>query len=233
MNKMCENRPISVLIGKNDNVIEELQKRGIRCIILENNNDIDPSVRNHADMAAFKLSENEILLDRRQVKAAEELEKLGFKVVFTREKITGAYPCDIILNAAKTGNTIICNEKYISPEITENAKEIISVKQGYTKCSVCIVSENALITDDIGIYEKCKDRFDVLLIEKGDIYLPDHDYGFIGGASANLSGKIIFFGSIETHRNYSEIKKFLDLHNAEYECLLSGRLIDIGGLIEL
>ena len=232
-NKNSENSASWVLIGKHEKVISELQKRGIRCVILKDNADIDFSVRNHADMAAYKLCDNTFIIDKRQREAIRELSESGFSVHVTDKEIAGAYPNDILLNAAKVGNTVICNEKYISREISENAERVISVRQGYSKCSVCPINENAFITDDKGIYEKCKDLFDVLLIEKGDILLENQNYGFIGGASGKILGRIYFFGSLDNHRDGKRIEAFLRKHNAEYECLFDGKLIDIGGIIEI
>lgn len=222
-----------ILIGKHKKVTAELKKRGIRCITLEDNDDIDFSVRNHADMAAYMLGGRCVLLDKRQTSVKYELEGLGYKVILTDEKIIGDYPDDIKFNAAKVGNSVICLEKYISPEIISDAYDIINVKQGYAKCSVCVVNDNAFITDDAGIYEKCKERFDVLLIEKGDILLEGKNYGFIGGASGILNGRIYFFGSLDFHRDGDKIKAFLEKHNAAYECLFDGKLVDIGGFFEI
>ena len=233
MNNTAENCRCAVLIGFHDKVVTELEKRGIRCVILKNNEEIDCSVRNHADMAAFHLPDGRIILDRRQKEAAKLLKEFGCDYIFTEKEISGAYPDDVMLNAAQVGDTLICNSKYISREILSAYKKIIDVRQGYTKCSVCVIGDNAFITDDSGIYEKCKDSFDVLLTEKGDIVLEGQNYGFIGGASAKVGDKIYFFGSLERHRNGEEIKKFLSSHKAEYECLFEGNLIDIGGLVEI
>ncbi len=222
-----------MLVGNHGKLITELEKKGINCIVLEDNTDIDYSVRNHADMAAFLLHGEKILLDKRQQKAKAELEKLGFKVILTKENICGKYPDDVKLNAVMLGNTLICNEKYISREIINDAERIISVRQGYTKCSVCPVNEKAFITDDKGIYEKCRSLFDVLLIDKGDILLENKEYGFIGGASAKLGEKIIFFGSLSYHRDGERIKAFLEKHGVKYECLFDGQLIDMGGFVKV
>lgn len=225
--------PQTVIIGKHEKVIEKLTKKGIRCIVLENNENIEHSVRNHADMSAYKLSDGRIILDKRQKKAAEELQKIGVSVVFTEENISGAYPADVLLNAARIGKTVICNEKFISREIISDSEDIISVRQGYAKCSICEVCDRAFITDDKGIYEKCRERFDILLIEKGDIILEGQSYGFIGGASAKIGEKIIFFGSLDTHCDGEIIKAFLKKHNVVFECLSDDNLTDIGSAVQI
>lgn len=231
--KYAENSALTVLIGNHGKVITELEKRKIRCIILKDNDDIDFSVRNHADMAAYRLSDGKIILDKRQLEAGNKLKKLGTDVIYTDDDISGAYPDDILLNAAKIGDTVIGKMSNISRAIKDDAKNLIDVRQGYAKCSICVVNDNAFITDDKSIYDKCKDNFDVLLIDKGDILLEDKDYGFIGGASGKLWDTVYFFGSLSYHRDGDKIKAFLEKHNAEYVYLFDEKLIDIGGFVEV
>ena len=60
--------------------------------------------------------------------------------------------------------------------------EKINVSQGYSKCSLCIVNENSVITEDDGIAEVLKrHNMDVLKISAGDVLLSGLDYGFLGG----------------------------------------------------
>lgn len=226
-------KKITVLVGRHERVINELTKRNINCVVLCDNDDIDYSVRNHADMSAFKLSDGRILLDRRQIKAGEYLSEHGTGVIYTAESISGEYPFDVRLNAARAGKSIICNKKYISPEILRDVENIIDVRQGYTKCSVLAACENALITDDTGIFKRCMELYDILMIEKGDIFLPGKSYGFIGGASGKIGDKVYFFGNLDSHRDGDKIKAFLDFHCVPFECLFDGVLTDIGGIIEI
>lgn len=222
-----------MLVGNHGKLITELEKKGINCIVLEDNTDIDYSVRNHADMAAYRLSDGKIILDKRQIEAGSKLKKLGIDVIYTDDDISGAYPDDIFLNAARIGDTVIGKISNISRAIKDDTENLIDVRQGYAKCSICVVNDNAFITDDKSIYDKCKDNFDVLLIDKGDILLEDKDYGFIGGASGKLGDTVYFFGSLSYHRDGEKIKAFLGKHKEKYECLFDGQLIDIGGFVEV
>ena len=82
--------------------------------------------------------------------------KQKFKLVKTNTTAGNKYPEDVRLNCAVIGNKIICNCKTIAQEVLEyayvNDYSIIDVNQGYARCSVCIVNENAIITDDKSIY---------------------------------------------------------------------------------
>lgn len=231
-----ESRVEKAIIGNHPETAELLRKIGIETLFLEDNLLVDFSVRNHADMAVCYLGKGKIIINKGQTQLAEALEKSGLKVYLTEKDIAGEYPGDVALNCAIIGDNLICNPKTaISIILEENAdKRLFSVKQGYCRCSVCPVTENALITDDIGICNKTKDVLDVLLIEKGDILLEGKDYGFIGGASAKIDrDTICFFGDLSTHRSAGEIQRFLAKHGVKHINLSEGPLRDIGGIVAL
>jgi hypothetical protein len=150
------------------------------------------------------------------------------------------YPFDIAYNVARIGSYAfhLCNG-YTEPVIQEYYDKIgvnfIPVKQGYSKCSVCIVTKKAIITADGGIERAAKQYgFDVLLIHEGLISLPGLSHGFIGGASGLISpDKLAFAGQIKTHIDYPQIKKFCCKHGVEVVSLSDEPLIDIGSIVPL
>ncbi len=79
----------------------------------------------------------------------------GGYIVFEMGGIGYEYPFDIAYNAAVTERFFIHNTKWTSPALLDRARgaglEIISVRQGYTKCSCVTAGGNALITADEGI----------------------------------------------------------------------------------
>jgi hypothetical protein len=116
-----------------------------------------------------------------------------------------------------------------------SSKKKIEVKQGYCKCSVLIVDENSVITDDESIHRKMSENgIDSLFVSKGDISLPGHEYGFIGGSSGKISKEtIIFFGDVRNHRDFKKISEFITNHGCKFICTDSGALRDIGGFISI
>lgn len=156
------------------------------------------------------------------------------KLVLGESSGSGRYPDDAAYNIAITGKYNIHNfnytDKMILPELTG---ENIDVSQGYSKCSICIVDENSVITEDEGIAEVLKrHNMDVLKISAGDVLLPGLNYGFLGGASGKLSkNKLAFAGDIKTHRDYKEIYNFCTVRNVVPVSLCEGSLIDIGSII--
>ena len=114
--------------------------------------------------------------------------------------------------------------------------KIVNVNQGYTKCSVCKVSENAIITADQSIAKAAQAMgIDVLPICEGYISLPPFKHGFIGGASGLCNGlKTLYFcGNINLHKDADAIKAFCKNHNREIVSLSDEVLFDVGTLIFL
>ena len=113
--------------------------------------------------------------------------------------------------------------------------ELIPVKQGYAKCSLCIVSENAVITADEGLaYTLCRAGLDVLKIIPGCIRLPGYGYGFIGGCCGKLdAATMAFAGDPLTHPDGKKILSFMERHGVKPRNLLGQgeKLIDIGSIL--
>ena len=191
----------------------------------------------HPDMFCFKLEKNKWIFYEEIYKTNKNIiNKLNLDIIIAENPKLCEYPYDVGLNAAIFGNYLVCNVKYTNKKIIEYAektgKNIIDVKQGYTKCSVCIVDENSIITSDESIYKKLlQNNINVLLIEKGHINLDGYNYGFIGGCSGFINqNKLAFTGNIRLHPNYENIKNFCDNRGVEIISLSNKKLYDYGSL---
>src|SRR5690606_21807117 len=113
--------------------------------------------------------------------------------------------------------------------------EFVDVKQGYSKCSMAVIDERAIITADYPIYKELSKRgIDVLLIQPGHIVLEGYSYGFIGGATGNLSKDVIMIsGSMKEHPDKLKIENFIKRYNKEIYWLSHEKIIDIGTIITL
>ena len=113
--------------------------------------------------------------------------------------------------------------------------EFIHVNQGYTKCSMAIIGEKSIITADYPIYKKLtRLGIDVLLIQSGHIELEGHTYGFIGGATGNLSkNDIMFSGKFDKHPDKENILNFLKKYRKSIIWLSNKKIKDIGTIISL
>ncbi len=194
----------------------------------------------HPDITILKINNNNIIVAPNVYDYySKKLCPLGFNIIKGNSLIKSKYPYNIAYNVAIFGKYAIHNLKYTDKKVLEfldkNNFIKINVKQGYCKCSICIVDENSIITSDEGIYkEVIKHDIDCLLIEKGHIDLFDLSYGFIGGCSGLISkDDLIFFGDISKHPNYNEIKKFVESKNKNIISLSDEKLLDLGSLIPL
>jgi len=130
------------------------------------------------------------------------------------------------------------NAKHTDPVILNKAKELglesIHVKQGYTKCSLVILDDNAAITSDKGLAAALKKYgIDILLITHGHVNLPGFPYGFLGGASGKVDDEIIFNGNLSAHPDFEKIKDFICQRGLKVTWFEEYPLEDIGSIIQL
>jgi len=227
------------LIGeKYTEEINELNELGVECLALNKNTLLDDEINNHADILSFNFGNGQAILNKGSI-GEEELKNIGIQPVFYSFEVSSPYPNDIPLNVAFTGKNIIGNSKFTAKEIIDfahsNNIEIINTKQGYSKCNLCIVSNNAVITEDEGLAHLLKIyQYNVLLISSGDIILSESHYGFLGGASCKISSdKMYFSGDLSRHKDYKRIIDFLELYNVEPIYNKTRKLTDFGGITQL
>lgn len=211
----------------------------IACIYSKPIDNLDISVKNHLDLAVFPCGSKDFILDSSQSKLFETLTSLGARPQYSRASATNGYPQEAWLNCVRIGNRLLGNPKTVDIKILEYCQNhrvsICTVKQGYTKCSVAVVSENALITDDTGIARAAeRDKLDVLLVKKGSVRLNGYPYGFVGGCCSLISkDMMLFIGNWKMHTNAEAISAFLRNYHIYPESLSSDELTDIGSFIPL
>lgn len=166
-------------------------------------------------------------------------------------RLSPNYPGDIIYNACSTGKFFIHNLKYTAPDLLAAADRLglikVNVSQGYSKCSICVVSENAVITYDRGIARTAQAAgIDVLEIEPGYVELPGYNTGFIGGAGGLVQGPgtkigpavsrtphpiLVFNGDLSAHPDHRAIVDFAEEKGVEVKFFADWKLTDIGSII--
>lgn len=218
---------------------ERLQKCGVEILYTQTCNRVGPFVANHADLSCFYGGKGNFLLESGQADLCTALTKIGASCRFLEQDLQANYPQDVLLNCVKLKDFLICNRKTVAAEILQAAEKecltVIDVPQGYTKCSVCVVNDNAVITEDTAIYralEKC--GIAVLPIQKGNVTLHGFPYGFIGGCGGLISSEMLAFtGNIERHGDYNRILHFLEQNKIKPLCLSDGLLTDIGSILPI
>lgn len=167
------------------------------------------------------------------------LSKYGFDVACGRSELLYSYPNNIQYNVAFVGKHAIHNFRHTDSLVLEHIQKqgyvMIDVKQGYSKCSTCVIDETAIITSDLGIHRAAVDfGIESLLIEKGGISLDGFEYGFIGGCAGIISrDEIAFIGDVTKHSSYFEIREFIEKRGKRIVTLGDFKLVDCGSIIPL
>lgn len=232
---------LAVVDGRINNEIEyKLNSMGIKLIKTFKNKYLYDAISYHPDVIMHHLGNEKIVVAPNvDEKFLYLLEEEGFKIILGKTPLESIYPKNIAYNVARLKDKAILNIKYTDEILLEELHKLnldfINVKQGYAKCSICVVDENSILTSDNGIHKiAIKNSIDSLLLEQGHIYLFELNYGFIGGSSGFVSkNKISFFGNLTKHPNYKIIMDFLNKKQKKPINLYDGRIIDYGTLIPL
>ena len=217
---------------------KRLTELGFEPIIMPAYQRLQSGVSSHPDMLVF-FDGNKFFCTREYYNEAKfvfsRIEALGYSPVLCDEIPLEDYPNDVIFNALMLGDIVFGLEGSLSLTLKQSlasyGKKIVNVKQGYTKCSICVVSDNAIITADKPIADTClKIGMDVLLISEGHISLPPYSFGFIGGTSGLYKNDLYFCGSLEAHPDAEKIKEFCKKHGKTAFSLTNGELQDVGSI---
>ena len=234
----------TVIIGeKYCNMLRNgVENWGINVLPMPDNPCIDARLSGHADLSVLHLGGNRLLLAPylKGSSFSQQLGNMGFDLEFADIEQSALYPNDAQMNVCILGNKVIYNPQTGSDAIVKyltigNGAIQVSSRQGYSRCSVCVVNDNAIITADEGIYRSAEAHgIDVLKIQPGYIDLPGFDYGFIGGASFKISAtKLAFTGRLDSHPDAERITEFASLHNVDIVYITDKQAFDIGGAIPI
>lgn len=229
-----------------DKMRKNLLERGVRVLSVPGCGRLPAPVRSHPDMLCHHLGGKQIVVCRELPdRLRKKLLRLGFIPSVSTKSLQERYPFDCSLNAARAGNTLFARPKDLEPLLLSGAGNqkpgeqiqlrLIPVRQGYTKCSVCIVDAGSLMTADPGIAKAArKAGWSVLQISPGYVRLEGYPFGFIGGACGKISDKVLAFtGCIEDHPDYHKICAFLKSRGVAAVSLSDDPLTDYGGILPI
>lgn len=233
-----ENAKIVVMSTNNKESVKRVEELGVKVLPSENLSKLLTFEQYHTDLQFLHYNKDTVFVLNECTSLKENLKKYFPNMIEISKNIDKYYPNNVMLNCVVLNDKLICNTKTIADEVLQMAikdnLKIINVNQGYTKCSTCIVNENAIITSDKSIYKSCRNEMDVLLIRQGYIKLSGTDYGFIGGSSFKYNrNTLVFTGNIKLHPDYESIKSFVENHNVDLLSLTENTIIDIGSIIPI
>ena len=216
-----------------------LESLGFDVILMPDNALLDKRTASHTDMSVLKISPDILYLSEfyRDTDFESQLKEYFADIRYPEGKQGSAYPSDSLLNVSIVGKYFIYNPVSADRKLVNDLKALsytgIPVKQGYTNCSVCAVSDDALITSDPSIYKACSSEgLDVLYIDKPIAALEGFEYGFIGGSSIRLSDTdIAFTGQIANEEIRAKTDGFLRKYGKNAVYLTGKVLFDIGSAI--
>ena len=183
----------------NEVLIEYMKTKGA-VVLVPKDERFDERINSHPDLVISIIDDTLIVDENANIKIFKQLDSLGVPYVLGNSRLAAAYPNDIAYNAVITKDYLIHNFNHTNSlllqHVKNSGKKLISVKQGYTKCSTVVINDNSIITSDQGIHQASKDEMNPLLIQPGHVLLEGHDYGFLGGASGSFDDSIIFHGDL-------------------------------------
>ena len=221
-------------------LINTINMLGISTVTTDFNHNLPLPISSHPDIVCHHLGDKNIIVPKSgnyQFKSA--LTDLKMNLIQAESEFSILYPYDCLLDCARIGKILICNEYITDKKIIQYAEEnnlkLVNTTQGYAKCSICIVDENSIITSDVDILKQGESAgLDVLLISTGYINLTGYNYGFIGGTYGKLSKNCLAFaGDINAHINADKIIDFAKSKGVEVISLYNGMLEDVGGIIPI
>ncbi len=230
---------IAIIDGRASYEIKEnLIKYGVIIINTCKCEELYDSISYHPDIVIHPISYNKVIVAPNVYDYYNDiLPFYGIKVISGEKKLSRNYPENIAYNVARISRYAIHNTKFTDEKlkfyIEKEGIEFINVKQGYSKCSLAIIGEEASITSDPSIYkELVKHSMDVLMIKEGFIELPGLNYGFIGGATGMISkNELLISGTLKEHPSINKINKFLEKHKIKSHYLSNNKIVDIGSII--
>lgn len=223
-----------------EDILNKLESLGIECIKTNACSSVYSSISYHPDIQMHPLGGNRIIVSPEMHESlSKKLQKFNFNIICGSTHLKSNYPEDIAYNVARIGPYCLHNLKYTDPVLKKHLEEkgltFINIKQGYSKCSISVISNSAIITSDAGIHKAASEnRIDSLLISPDSIQLAGQSHGFIGGCTGLITPDILAVtGSLEKHPDYSNIKMFLAKHGVKMVNLSDSSPIDLGSLIPL
>ena len=217
----------------NQETIQNLSSLGFNVIKSKRLNNLYDAVKGHTDLQIVKIKDDIVVCPEcYEYYKSKNLNNL----ICGSSELDGQYPGDVLYNVAAFGKFAVHNFRFTDSVLRECIKKNflfeIRVNQGYSKCSICIITDSAVITEDDSIAKKLSEQnIDVLKIEKGSVELKGLNYGFFGGATGLWNNTLFINGELKYHTDGDNIKSFCKKHKVSIIELKSGRISDIGSIL--
>ncbi len=194
------------------------------------------AISGHPDIFMCQTPETVVVAPNIPAEFLAVLDNNHINFVFGKNPVGIKYPETAIYNAVVTEKYLVHNITFSDPVIlnVEEKKQIIPVKQAYTRCNLLFLNENAAITSDKGI-EKQLAAFGVrtLFVDPAGVELPGFKHGFFGGACGLSENQVFIIGKLSHHHQGNQIVDFIKKEGFTITELYDGQLFDGGGIFLL
>lgn len=211
---------------------------GIKVIKTAKLNNLYEAVDGHPDMQIHHIGDDLFVCEKTLVDYYKK-QLPDANIVSGNSTLKNKYPCDIAYNACRIGDYLFHNLSFTDSKLLEyykrNGVKLINVKQGYAKCSVCILNKNAIITSDIKIAELAQNSgIDAMFFNSNEITLKGLNYGFIGGICGMISKNTLAInGDVKKLTNYQSLLDFCQTYQTNVLRLNDLVPEDIGSILPI
>lgn len=221
-----------------DKIINYLKNLNISVIKTIRCNELQEPVDGHPDMVMHPVDyETFVVAPNVYDYYKDILNGTGVKLIKGEKVLKRDYPEDIAYNVARVGSYAIHNFKHtddvLKYYLDKLNTEFINVGQGYSKCSVAAVGDNAAVTSDKSIHEKLVSHsIDCLYVNPEFVLLEGYNHGFIGGSAGLINNEIFLStGKILDTSALNTIKSFVRKAGYTYAEASGEQIADLGSLI--
>ncbi|MDD4847888.1 MAG: hypothetical protein PHR53_03870 [Bacteroidales bacterium] len=210
----------------------ELEKTG-NVLWIQEEQKVYSAISCHPDIYFCQVHQTMIAAKNAPQNIVETMMKNGCNIELGHLNIGHQYPETARYNSVVTNDLIIRNLKIENSDLEKfyDQREIIHVAQGYTRCNLIHLKDNAFLTSDRGIEKELKKRgMDILWVQPEEIILPSVNHGFIGGCCGVFNNTLFLIGSLNFHQQKEEIHSFITKYNMKIKELYQGALWDGGGI---
>jgi len=231
--KMTTEKSSLVLVDKNISryAKSKLHEIGISTIDTFEIQEITDSTSTHPDMQFVKTGHKRAMVAKQ---AFDYYSKLLPEFELTPVcGIASPYPNDSKLNITIIGNKCLLTD-FQAKFIQNNERyEPVIIRQGYSKCNICVLNDNAFITSDAGVAKIAeKAGLRAYLLPNDEISLKGYKYGFWGGCSGLIGkGQLFFNGNIETLSCYNKLMDILAKEKTDPVYYTQDLLCDTGSVV--
>ena len=188
----------------------------------------------HPDMLTVTIG-GTLIVHSEYTEGQKILHSLGIPFVLSHTPVEKEYPRDVRLNGFQADSFFFAHKTGISEDALRLAESkrlcFVPVKQGYAKCASAVAG-GAIATADPAIAKAARSvGIPTLLLKPHPIAIEVYDTGFIGGACVAVEDQLFFFGRIEAHPQYEELRDFFVKQNVTLVSLSEKPLFDYGGAV--